>query len=112
MTTDAAPRVRDEVGSYDDIAAAAVRTTGLDDFGGTEHEEGLRILVDDLNSPAAGLTGEGNYLQRGQVKSCLVGRLLTQFGMKENPAYATSGWSGRCSWWGSPAPAPRRCTAC
>lgn len=89
MTTEESrPRVRDDVGTYDDIAAAAVRTTGMDDFGGTAHEEGLQILVDDLNAPTAGLTGEGNYFQRGQVKSCLVGRLLTQFGMKENPAYA------------------------
>jgi hypothetical protein len=28
---------RDELGSYDDIAAAAIHTTGLDDFGGTAH---------------------------------------------------------------------------
>ena len=81
-------RVRDDVGSYDDIAAAAVRTTGLDDFGGTAHEEGLRILVDDLRSPEAGLTGEGRYFQRAQVKSALVGRLLTQARLAEFPAYA------------------------
>jgi hypothetical protein len=80
-------RVRDDVGSYDDIAAAAVRTTGLDDFGGTEHEEGLRILVDDLNAPTAGLTGVGNYLQRAQVKSALVGRLLSQAGFARHPSY-------------------------
>lgn len=81
-------RVRDDVGSYDDIAAAAVRTTGLDDFGGTAHEEGLRILVEDLNSPDAGLTGVGNYFQRGQVKSALVGRLLTQLRFGEHPEHA------------------------
>ncbi len=81
-------RVRDDVGSYDDIAAAAVRTTGLADFGGTAHEEGLRLLVDDLASPEAGLTGEGNYFQRSQVKSALVGRLLTQARFAEFPAYA------------------------
>ena len=39
---------REYLGSFDDIAAAAVRTTGLDDFGGTEHEEGLRLLCEDL----------------------------------------------------------------
>ncbi len=81
-------RVRDDVGSYDDIAAAAVRTTGLDDFGGTAHEEGLRLLADDLASPEAGLTGEGNYFQRAQVKSALVGRLLTQARFAEFPAHA------------------------
>jgi len=81
-------RVRDDVGSYDDIAAAAVRTTGLEDFGGTAHEEGLRILVEDLNSPEAGLTGVGSYFQRGQVKSALVGRLLTQLRFAEHPEHA------------------------
>lgn len=62
MTTDTSgtvTRVRDDVGSYEDIAAAAVRTTGMDDLGGTDHEEGLRLLVEDLNAPTAGLTGEG-----------------------------------------------------
>lgn len=81
-------RVRDDVGSYDDLVAAAVRATGMSDFGGTEHEEGLRILLDDLNAPTAGLTGEGNYLQRAQVKSALVGRLLSEFGFAGNPSYA------------------------
>jgi len=81
-------RERDSVGSYDDIAAAAVRTTGLSDFGGTEHEKGLRILVDDLNAPAAGLTGVGNYQQRAQVKSALVGRLLAQAGFTAHPEHA------------------------
>ncbi|MGZ4454417.1 MAG: sulfotransferase family protein [Nocardioides sp.] len=80
-------RTRDGVGTYDDIAAAAVRTTGLEDFGGTAHEEGLRLLVDDLGSPEAGLTGEGCYFQRSQVKSALVGRLLTQLRFDEHPAH-------------------------
>ena len=80
-------RVRDDVGSYDDIVAAAVRTTGLTDMGGDAHEEGLRLLVDDLASPEAGLTGAGNYFQRSQVKSALVGRLLTQLRFAEHPAH-------------------------
>lgn len=94
MTSPAtAPRTRADVGSYDDLVAAAVRTTGLSDFGvGADgvgdHEEGLRILLDDLNSPVAGLTGKGNYLQRAQVKSALVGRLLAQHGFAEHPSYA------------------------
>jgi hypothetical protein len=79
---------RDELGSYDDIAAAAIRTTGLDDFGGTAHEEGLRILVDDLASPEAGLTPLGNGFHRREVKSALVGRLLTQLRFTEHPEHA------------------------
>ena len=81
-------RERADVGSYDDIVAAAVRTTGLDDFGGTAHEEGLRILVEDLASPEAGLTPRGNYFQRSEVKSALVGRLLTQAQFTQRPEHA------------------------
>ena len=77
-------RTRDDVGSFEDVRDAAVRTTGLTDFGGDEHEEGLRILLDDLAGPA-GLTPVGNYMQRAQVKSALVGRLLAQHGFAENP---------------------------
>src|SRR3546814_3744141 len=41
------PRVRQDVGSYEDIAAAAVRTTGLSDFGGRseEHTSELQSLM-------------------------------------------------------------------
>jgi len=88
MTTDQAARIRADVGSLEDIAAAAVHTTGLTDFGGAEHEEGLRILLDDLNSPVAGLTGVGNYQLRAQVKSALVGRLLSESGFAAHPSYA------------------------
>jgi len=91
MTTDPAnvmARERADVGSYEDIAAAAERTTGMSDFGGTAHEEGLRLLVEDLNSPEAGLTGKGNYFQRSEVKSALVGRLLTQAQFNQRPEHA------------------------
>ena len=71
-------RERPDVGSYEDIVAAAERTTGMSDMGGTAHEEGLRILVEDLASPEAGLTPRGNYFHRSEVKAALVGRLLTQ----------------------------------
>ncbi|WP_183094920.1 sulfotransferase family protein [Nocardioides stalactiti] len=82
------PRQRADVGSYDDIAEAAIRTTGLSDFGGTAHEEGLRLLVDDLASPEAGLTPIGNYFHRSEVKSALVGRLMTEARFAEFPEHA------------------------
>ncbi|HEX4190360.1 MAG TPA: sulfotransferase, partial [Marmoricola sp.] len=91
---DAAPnqnvmtRERPDVGSYEDIVAAAVRTTGMDDFGGTLHEEGLRLLTEDLASPEAGLTPRGNYFHRSEVKSALVGVLLTQAQFTAHPEYA------------------------
>lgn len=80
-------RTREDVGTYDDIVAAAVRTTGLSDFGGTDHEEGLRILVDSLGSEA-GLTPEGNYRMRGTVKGVLVARLMAEQGFRAHPSYA------------------------
>ncbi len=89
MTTEAAARQRAVVGSFEDIQEAAARTTGLTDFGwdGTA-QEGFRVLVDDLASPEAGLTPIGNYFHRTQVKSALVGRLMTQARFAEFPQHA------------------------
>ena len=87
MTDNVMARERADVGTFEDIAAAAERTTGMSDFGGTEHEEGLRLLVEDLNSAEAGLTGKGNYFQRSEVKSALVGRLLTQAQFNARPEH-------------------------
>ena len=81
-------RERPDVGSYDDIVAAAQRTTGLTDFGDGAHEEGLRVLTDDLGSPEAGLTPRGNYFQRSEVKSALVGTLLTTAALQRFPEHA------------------------
>ncbi len=88
MNDNVMTRERADVGTYDDIVAAAVRTTGMDDFGGSAHEEGLRILVEDLSSPEAGLTPRGNYFQRSEVKSALVGVLLTQAQFAAHPEHA------------------------
>ena len=87
MSDNVMTRERPDVGSYEDIAAAAVRTTGLSDFGDGTHEEGLRVLVDDLASPEAGLTPRGNYFQRSEVKSALVGVLLTQAQFGAHPEH-------------------------
>ncbi len=86
MTTETSQRTRPDLGSYDEIAEAARRTTGLSDFGGTAHEEGLRLLCDDL-ARNGGLTPVGNYLQRAQVKSALMSRLLSQHGFTQHPAH-------------------------
>ena len=87
MADNVMERERADVGTYEDIVAAAERTTGMSDIGGDAHEEGLRILVEDLNSPEAGLTGRGNYFQRSEVKSALVGRLLTQAQFNARPEH-------------------------
>ncbi|WP_325769444.1 sulfotransferase [Dietzia kunjamensis] len=80
-------RERAEVGSYEDIVAAAVRSTGLSDFGSDAHEEGLRVIVDDLNSPEAGLTPRGRAFQRSEVKSALTGVLLTEAAFAAHPEH-------------------------
>lgn len=87
MSDNVMTRDRADVGSYEDIAAAAVRTTGLSDFGDGGHEEGLRVLTEDLASPGAGLTPRGNYFQRSEVKSALVGVLLTQAQFAAHPEH-------------------------
>jgi len=82
-------REREDVGSFDDIVAAATRSTSLTDLGeGDNFREAFEILLDDLASPAAGLTPVGNYFQRSQVKSALVGRMLTQLRFTEHPEHA------------------------
>jgi hypothetical protein len=82
--TPATTRVRDDVGSLEDIAAAAVRSTGLTDFGDDSHEEGLGVLLEDYAS-ASGLTGLGNYRMRGMVKGLLVAKLMARQGFLANP---------------------------
>jgi hypothetical protein len=79
-------RERDNVGTYQDLHEAATRATGLDDFGGDEYAEGLRILLDDYANEA-GLTGAGNYMQRSFVRGALIARLLSQMGFQQHPAY-------------------------
>ncbi len=88
MSDNIMTRERPDVGSYDDIVAAAQRTTGLTDLGSDLHEEGLRILADDLASPEAGLTPRGNYFHRSEVKSALVGVLLTHAAFQRYPEHA------------------------
>ncbi|MGZ6339976.1 MAG: sulfotransferase, partial [Candidatus Limnocylindrales bacterium] len=81
------PRERADVGTLEDIQEAAVRTTGLGDFGDPAYEEGMRLLVEDLASPEAGLTPQGNYFHRAQVKSALVGRLMTEARFAQFPEH-------------------------
>jgi len=84
------PRTREDLGSFTDIAAAAARATGLDDFGGTSHEEGFQILCDDM-AASMDLTGVGNYMYRQMIKSALTARLIAENGFRENPAHQEVG---------------------
>ena len=60
----------------------------MSDFGGTAHEEGLRVLVEDLASPEAGLTPRGNYFQRSRGEERAGRRLLTQAQFTAHPEHA------------------------
>ena len=62
---------------FDSVVESAIRTTGLSDFGGTEHEEGLRVLVSDYQE-RAGLTELGSKRVQGALKGLLVARLVAQ----------------------------------
>lgn len=42
----------DGIGSIEDLHAQASEETGLDDFGGDEHLEGLRVLLDSFANEA------------------------------------------------------------
>ncbi|HSV39690.1 MAG TPA: sulfotransferase [Nocardioidaceae bacterium] len=79
-------RVRDSVGTYDDLHESASRMTGLSDFGDPIYEEGLRLLLSDY-AQHAGLTGEGNYMQRTFLRGALVGRLLTVNALTRFPSF-------------------------
>lgn len=74
-------------GSFDDVVASAVRATGLEDFGGHEHEEGLRVLVEDY-AGAAGLTETGARRMRAGLKGVLVARLMAELGFARRPEHA------------------------
>ncbi len=79
-------RGRDDLGTFADIAAAAVRSTGLSDFGDTSHEEGFGILCEDMAASMA-LTPVGNYMYRQMIKSALTARLIAENSFRENPAH-------------------------
>src|SRR5689334_2233291 len=70
--------------TFEGVVESAVRTTGLSDFGGTEHEEGLRVLVSDYQS-RAGLTEVGSKRTRGALKGLLAARLMSQPAIEVHP---------------------------
>ncbi len=80
-------RERETLGSFDEIVEAATRSTGLSDFGGTAHEEGLRVLVEDWTH-RSGLTALGNGWKRSDLKGLLVARLMTEHGLAQHPQAA------------------------
>ncbi|MFJ4099693.1 sulfotransferase family protein [Amycolatopsis japonica] len=78
---------RENVGTVEDLHASAAKLTGLDDFGGEDHLEGLRVLLDSYDREA-GLTPYGNKIHRAFLRGALVARSLSEASWKQNPEYA------------------------
>jgi hypothetical protein len=76
------------VSVFDGLHEAAIAKAGLDDFGPTEYQEGLRQLLggldEDLQKP---VSNRGRQIVANMLTDVLVARLLTQEGWKRNPEY-------------------------
>ncbi|SFQ21222.1 sulfotransferase [Actinomadura madurae] len=78
---------RDSVGTVEDLHASARKVTGMDDFGGDEYMEGLRVLVESLVKDA-GLTPFGNKAQRAMLRGALAARQFSEAAWRRHPEYA------------------------
>ncbi|WP_284747184.1 sulfotransferase family protein [Amycolatopsis sp. RTGN1] len=80
---------REDVGTVEDLHASATKLTGLDDFGGDEYVEGLRVLLEAYEADEE-LTPFGNKVHRAMLRGALVARLLSEAGWKQHPASASA----------------------
>ena len=78
---------RPDIGSLEDLHAAATKITSLDDFGDTHYLEGLRVLLESFEKDER-LTPFGNKVNRSALRGALVARLLTEAQWKQFPQYA------------------------
>ncbi|SEF37685.1 Sulfotransferase family protein [Amycolatopsis pretoriensis] len=78
---------REDVGTVEDLHASATKLTGLDDFGGDEYVEGLRVLLESYEADED-LTPYGNKVHRAMLRGALVARLLSEAGWRQHPASA------------------------
>lgn len=79
-------QTRDSVGTIEDLHEAARRATGLDDFGGDDHLEGLTVLLDSLEREAD-LTPQGQLIARKMIIGALTGRLASEAGFARHPEH-------------------------
>jgi hypothetical protein len=78
---------RPDIGSIEDLHAAATKITGLDDFGDDGYLEGLRVLLESYEKDEK-LTPFGNKVHRAALRGALVARLLTEAQWKQFPEHA------------------------
>src|SRR5690349_23770959 len=77
---------RTDVGTVEDLHASATRLAGRDDFGGTAHLDGLRVLLSAYAD--SDLTPAGSKATRQQLRSALVSRLLSEAAWRQHPEHA------------------------
>ena len=78
---------RADIGTIDDLHAAATKITGLDDFGGDEYREGLRVLLAAYQDDER-LTPWGNRVTRAALRDALAARALSELAWKQHPEHA------------------------
>jgi hypothetical protein len=76
----------DGIGSIEDLYAQACDETGLDAFGGDDHLEGLRVLLDSF-AREADLTPHGRVIARKMILSALRGRLISEAAFARHPEH-------------------------
>jgi hypothetical protein len=78
---------RDNVGTAEDLHAAATRITGLTDFGDDPYLDGLEVLLESYAREAA-LTPIGNRVAHAFLRGALAARLLSEAAWRKHPAHA------------------------
>ena len=80
---------RTDVGTVEELHAAATKLVGLDDFGSNDDNylEALEVLLDSYRRDA-GLTPLGSKMNRFFVRGALVARLLSESSWKQYPQHA------------------------
>ena len=78
---------RPDIGSIEDLHAAATKITGLDDFGGDDYLEGMQVLLAAYEQDEQ-LTPWGNRVARAGLRDALVARALSEMAWKQHPAHA------------------------
>lgn len=78
---------RDSVGTVEDLHASARKVTGMDDFGGGEYLDGLKVLLESL-AKDAGLTPLGNKAQRAMLRGALAARQFSEAAWRRHPEHA------------------------
>ncbi|MDT4945724.1 MAG: hypothetical protein QOH14_2457, partial [Pseudonocardiales bacterium] len=78
---------RADIGSAEELHAAATKITGLDDFGVDDYRAGLDILLESYRDDAQ-LTPWGNKVSRAGLRDALAARALSEAAWKQHPQHA------------------------